>query len=326
MRAVVVKSPGGIEAMQLTNVPDPTLADAAVLIDVAYAGCNWMDTQKRQGVYPDPVSYPVILGNEVSGYVSAVGAGVGSIEVGARVAAIVDMGGYAERCVAEQDSVVILPDAVPLDVGASFQFAALTAYHLLHSAYQIRPDETVLVHAIGGGVGLMVTQVATEMGANVIGTVSSHKSEDRATEFGAKLVIDRSKDDFVEAVMDFTGGNGVDLVIDSLGGETSLRSFDTLKVYGHLINIGEAEGWTQDDKIRNKLYERSTSFSGFEMIHANPGSRRWKNGVAYVVERLADGRLVVPIVKEFALGECQDMHRLLESRSVSGKLVLKVQK
>lgn len=324
MRAVVVETPGGIEALQLTTLPDPAPGPGEVLIDVAYAGCNWGDTQKRQGVYPDPVTYPAILGAEVSGTVAATGPGVTAFEPGTRVAAIVGLGGYAEKCVAKATWTVALPDAVGLDVGASFQFSALTAYHLLHSAYQLRAGQTVLVHAIGGGVGLMITQMATEMGASVIGTGSRHKSGALAAQFGAKLVIDRAEQDFVAAALDFTEGAGVDLIVDSLGGETFLRSFDALKVYGHLINIGEAEGWPPTDTIRDKLYERSTSFGGFEMIHAEPGSTRWTAGMDYVLARLADGRLQVPIVEAFALEDCQAMHRRLEGRGVSGKLVLKL--
>lgn len=326
MRAIVVERPGGLEQLQLKDVPAPEPGPGEVLIDVAYASCNWSDIQKRQGVYPDRVAYPVVLGGEVSGHVVAKGRGVRGIEPGERVAAIAGprcIGGFADRVVVPADYIIRLPDEFPLDLGAAFPMVALTAYHLTHSAYRVRKDEFVLVHAIGGAVGLMLTQMLKGVGAKVIGTVGGPGKGDRARACGADRIVDRSTEDFVEAARDFTGGKGIDLVIDSLGADFLEHSFDTLRAYGHIINIGEAAGYP-DFPIRPKLYERSTSLAGFELLHARPGSARWRRGVKFVVDGFASGRLILPIEGVFPLERCADLQRRLERRGVSGKLLLEI--
>ena len=326
MRAIVVESPGGPERLQLEDVPAPVAGPGEVLIDVAYASCNWSDIQKRQGVYPDTVTYPVIMGGEVSGHVAAKGRAVRGLEPGDRVAAITGprcIGGFAERVAVPADYVIRLPDEFPLDLGAAFPMVALTAYHLTHSAYRVRKGEFVLVHAIGGAVGLMLTQMLKGLGAKVIGTVGGPGKGDRARACGADRVVDRGAEDFVAAARDFTGGKGIDLVIDSLGADILERSFDTLRAYGHIINIGEAAGYP-DFPIRPKLYERSTSLAGFELLHARPGSARWRRGVKFVVDGFASGRLILPIEGVFPLERCADLQRRLERRGVSGKLLLEI--
>lgn len=323
MRAIVIDGPGGREKLKPRSVPEPEPGRGEVLIGVRYAGMNWSDIQKRQGVYPDPVSYPLIVGLEVSGRVLARGPGVRGLGVGERVAAICGQGGYAERVAVPTRYVIPLPDAIPDRLGAAFPAVALTAYHLLHSAYRLRKGETVLIHAIGGAVGLMLTQMARDIGARVIGTVGSAAKGRRARRFGAERVVNRSAEDFVAACHEFTSGKGIDLVIDSLGADILERSFDCLRTYGHIINIGEAAGYPKFP-IRPKLYENSTSLAGYELLHAKPGSLRWRRGVRHVLAALAQGRLKVPIERAYPLEQVRSAHRHLESRTVSGKLLLKV--
>ncbi len=322
MRAIVVNQPGDVSQLELTRIPEPEAGPREVLIDVRYASCNWMDTEKRRGVYPDKsLAYPMVLGNEVCGTISICGTNVEGLTEGQRVAAILPSGGYAEKCVTYTDLVIPLPESIPDTLGAAFPIVSITAYHLLNSAYALKEGETLLIHAIGGGVGLMVTQLATQAGARVIGTVSSDSKSEQALALGAERVVNRSKEDFVEAALDFTNGRGVDLVIDSLGGETGYRSLDALRHYGHLINIGEAEGWPVEN-LRDKLYERSTSFAGFETIHAMQNPAVWRRGVEYVTTAFAEGKLNLPISAVFPLEQCQEMHEKMESRTVSGKLLL----
>lgn len=323
MKAVVVNQPGDIEVLEYTTVDDPVLGPDKVLIDTKYAACNWMDTQKRRGVYPDKeFTYPTILGNEVSGVVAAVGKGVENVAVGDHVSALMRAGGYAEKAITHKDFVIKLPEEMDLKTAALFPIVTLTAYHLLHTAAQVKEGHTVLIHAIGGAVGLAATQIAKELGANVIGTVTSNPEKAKsAYDAGADLVVMRSGADFVEEVMKFTDGKGADLCIDSVGGDTGFRSFDALRFYGRLINIGETEGWPKEN-LRDKLYERSTSFAGFETIHSAPGSSLWQEGLDFVIPRVLDGRIDVPLAEVFALKDAQDMHRKIESRTVSGKLLL----
>ena len=140
MRAVEVSASGGIDKLVFVDLPDPVAGAGEVVIDVAFAAANWSDIQKREGVYPDPVTYPAVIGLEVSGTVSSVGADVNGIETGQRVCAITGprmLGGYAEKCVVGADFVIPLPDDISLETGAAFPVVTLTAYHLLNSAYSL---------------------------------------------------------------------------------------------------------------------------------------------------------------------------------------------
>ena len=326
MRAIEVSTSGGIDKLTYVDLPEPVADAGEVVIDVAFAAANWSDIQKREGVYPDPVTYPAVIGLEVSGTISCVGAGVSGLATGQRVCAISGprmLGGYAEKCVVGADFVIPLPESISLETGAAFPLVTLTAYHLLNSAYNLQPGDTVLVHAIGGAVGLALTQLAIEKGARVIGTVSRPGKGDKALAYGAHLVIDRSAEDFMEATRQFTDGEGIDLVIDSLGGDFLPRSIDLLKTYGHAINIGEAAGYPDFD-IRHKLYENSTSMAGFEVLHAMRLPGLWQKGVDTVLKHLEAGTLQIPVEQVFAFEAVHDLHRRLESRTVSGKLLLQV--
>ncbi|MCP4628231.1 MAG: zinc-binding dehydrogenase [bacterium] len=326
MRAIVVENPGGLDKLCLKDLATPVPGPEDVLIEVAYAACNWSDIQKREGVYPTPVAYPAVLGLEASGYIRQVGEKVEQLRVGDRVAAITGphlLGGYAEFCCIHQNYVISLPQEFSLQIGAAFPVVSLTAYHLLYSAHQIQKGQTILVQSIGGGVGLMLLQLALGAGARVIGTVGSEQKGSRAREFGVHLVIDRSEEEFVEAVLAYTHGKGVDLVIDSLGGNTLKQSFDVLRPYGRVINIGEASGYPDFD-IRAKLYERSTSLAGFEILHAQPGSKLWRHGVDTILDGLVSERLHLPVVACFALQDAGKAHELLQQRGVQGKVILSV--
>ena len=152
MKAVVIYKPGAPEELVMAEMPEPSPSAGEVLIDVAFAGCNWADAQIRTGIYPHPFTYPLVIGFEISGTVSTLGPGVTGVKIGDRVATFVEKGGaYAERAVASAKILVTLPDAVPLDIGAALTIQPMTGYHMLHTIYGIEPGETVLINAIGGG-------------------------------------------------------------------------------------------------------------------------------------------------------------------------------
>lgn len=326
MRAAVVHAPGGLDRLSVRDVPAPRPGRGEVVVDVAYAGCNWGDVQKRQGIYPDPVDYPAVLGAEVAGRVRSVGPGVRGLRPAMPVAAITGpamLGGFAEQVAVPASYAMELPEPVDLRAGAAFPVVALTAYHLLHTAHRVRRGEAILVHAIGGALGLVLTQLAVAAGARVIGTVGSRAKAQRALALGSERVVVRGGEDFVAAAMEATAGRGVDLVIDSLGADILPRSFDALRPFGRVINIGEAAG-EPDFPVRKKLYERSTSLSGFEVLHAEPGSSRWRRGVRRVTEALAAGTLEVPIEDIYPLVDVAKAQARLEGRGVRGKLLIAV--
>jgi NADPH:quinone reductase len=321
MRAVIVDAPGDIDALVVREVPDPQPGPGDVLIEVAYAGCNWADTQVRSGIYPYPPDYPCTPGFEVSGKVLATGEGVEGFVAGDKVAAIPPLGGYAQKCLAPAAAVYKLPEGIPLDVAAAFQIQALTAYHMLHTVYKLKKDDVVLIHAAGGGVGLLAVQLAVKAGARVIGTVGTRGKEQKALAYGAEVVINNRDEDFVEVVMERTGGKGADLALDSLGATVLDRTFDAVRILGHVINIGEAEG-KPFDNLRDRILPRSITFTRFSIPHVMEDARLWKRGMDYCVQGIQEGWLNIPIVNAIPLDNVRDMHRQMESRQISGKLLL----
>lgn len=323
MKAVVIHATGGPEQLTLADMPDPVPGPGEVLLDVAYAGCNWADTQVRMGIYPHPMTYPMVLGFEVAGTVAALGASSSGVKVGDRVATFPEKGGaYAEKCVASAAGLIKLPDGVGLDVGAAFPIQALTAYHMLHTIYRLERGDTVLVNAIGGGVGLACTQLAVHAGARVIGTTGTPGKEKRALAYGAERVVVTAKEDFEKAVLDFTNGKGVDLAIDSYGATMLDRTFNVVKMLGHVISIGEAEGQPFKN-IRERILPRSQTFTRLHLGHVDKASPEWQSGVDHVLAGIRSGWLKVPIEEVFALGDAAEMHRRLEGRHVAGKLLLR---
>jgi NADPH2:quinone reductase len=265
----------------------------------------------------------MVLGFEVSGTVAALGPGVTGVTVGDKVASFPEKGGaYAEKCVAPAVGLIKLPAGVGLDVGAAFPIQALTAYHMLWTIYGLERGDTVLVNAIGGGVGLACTQLAVHAGARVIGTTGTPGKEKRALAYGASRVVVTSQEDFEKAVLAFTKGKGVDLAIDSYGATMLDRTFNVVRKLGHVISIGEAEGQPFKN-IRERILPRSQTFTRLHLGHVDHASPEWQAGVDHVLAGIAEGWLKVPIEAVFPLSQAADMHRSLEGRHVAGKLLLR---
>ena len=325
IRAAVILKAGGIENLVVRDLPDPKPGAGEIVIATAFCGCNWGDTMMRNGTYPHPTSYPVVPGWEVAGPVTAVGDGVQHIGIGDRVTLYVpEAGGYAEQTKGSATNAVPLDDRIDLRQAACFTVQGLTAYHMLHTIYGVKAGDTVLVHAAGGGVGLMVVQLAVKAGARVFGTVGSAGKEKRPLEFGAEQVFNLNDGDFVAQVRDLTAGLGVHLTIDSLGASTLDKTYDAVRPMGHVINIGEAEGDPYTN-IRERILPKSLTFTRFHLDHVGVGSPVWWQGVDHVLGGLIEGWLKIPIVAEYPLSRAGEMQAHLESRAVSGKLVLSTQ-
>lgn len=319
----MVDRPGGAEVLKLCEISNPEFNEDQVLVEVAYCGCNWADTQIRAGTYPHDVGFPVVLGFEISGVIRQVGPQVSRFSPGDRVCAIVDGGGYSELISVDEDRLIAVPDDMPLDVAAAFPIQALTAYHMLHTIFRIKRGDTVLCHAIGGGVGLYVTQLAVSAGARVLGTVGTAGKEELPLQYGAERVVNTNHEDFVVAAHEFTHGRGIHLTIDSLGANTLDRSFSVMRNLGHVISIGEAEG-EPFLNIRERILPKSLSFTRFHLLHVDLSSPAWKTGVAAVMQAIMNGLVKVPIVDRYPLRQAGNMHQQLEGRSVAGKLLLSI--
>ena len=320
LRAADDPAPG----LSVVEVPAPAPAPGEVLIEVAYGGCNFADTMMRSGTYPHPKGYPLVAGLEIAGRVAAVGEGVTALAPGDRVAAFCEnAGGFADLCAVPAERCIRLPAGLGFDVGAAITIQALTAWHMLHTVSTTRAGDILLVHAIGGGVGLYLTQLGRLAGARVIGTVGTKGKEQRALDYGAELVVNRAEADFVEAVAAHMGPGGVDKILDSTGASILDRSFALVKTLGHVVSYGEAEGRPLPN-LWERLVQKSLTFTRFHLGHSDFASPQWQAGADAVTGAIVAGALAVPIEEVFAFEAAGAMYDRLESRSVAGKLLLAV--
>ena len=337
MKAAFVKKADANSSVEVCEVPKPVAGPGEILIECHYGSLNWADTMITRGVYPGQLAeHPyvalenIIPGAEVSGKIAALGDGVEGFEVGQVVTAIAPQitGAFAEYMVTDPLLVTPLPMAAPTAEAAAFRGVGFTAYHILFSAFNLKPGHNVLVHSISGGVGMAVLQLANEIGATVFGTTSSAAKAAQAEASGAKKVFVRGEDDFVSGIREATDGHGADLVIDCLGGDVLYQSMDALAVLGHIVNIGNTgdAGWPGTAKaFHDRLYLNCGSYQAFDVFKtAPPYSERWAEGIKYLVERFADGRLNLPVAKVFQLSDCEEMFAAMRSGSVSGKLCLAI--
>jgi len=325
MRALVLdQADGRPESIVIRDLPDPQPGADEVVVSVAYAGCNYADTMMRSGIYPHPKGYPLVAGIEMSGTVYAVGPGVTHLKPGDRVAAFCEnAGAFAEQCLIEKKRLVKIPARMGFDVAAAFFVQGLTAWHLLHTVSTTGPGDVFLVHAIGGGVGLYLTQLGVQAGATVLGTVGTPGKEKRALEWGASAVALRAKHDFCAMVNEFTKGQGVDKVIDSTGGSILDQSFDCIRTLGHVVSYGEAEGKPYPN-LWERLVRKSLTFTRLHIGHIDCNSAAWREGAEKVMRLIAAGSLRVPIEGVYDLEDAYEMYQRLESRSVAGKLLLRI--
>ena len=212
MKAVRYHQTGSPDVLRVEEIEAPRAERNQVLVRLEYAGVNFADTLMRRGLFvlqPDP---PVTLGFEAAGVIESVGDDVSDHKPGDRVAVLAsDL--YAERAVATPDQLIPLPDSIDTRVGAAVPIQSLTAYHLLHTAHRISEDQTVLIHAAAGGVGLLAVQIAKIVGATVIATVGSEEKARLVASHGADHVLNYEQDDFADQVLQLTGGRGVALIL-----------------------------------------------------------------------------------------------------------------
>lgn len=325
MKAVILERPDGRpESVAVREVPAPGAGPGQVLVRVAFAGLNYADLMMRTGIYPHPKGYPLMAGLEMAGTVEAVGDGVDPARIGERVAAFSeDAGAFAELCAVPEERLIRLPDDVSLETGAAFYIQGMTAWNLLHGVSVTQPGDTVLVHAIGGGVGLYLTQVAKAAGATVIGTVGTAGKEQRALDYGADVVVNRAEADFVEVALRATGGRGVDKVVDSTGASILDRSFDTIRRLGHVVSYGEAEGKPYPN-LWERLVAKSLTFTRMHLGHLDYAAPSWARGVEEMLAGIRSGAIRVPVEGVYPMDDVLAMYDALASRQTAGKLLLRI--
>lgn len=325
MRAILVESHGGPEVLTPADVPDPTVKVGEALIEVHYAGVNFIDTYQRSGHYDRAT--PFVPGLEGSGVVLEADER-SHVNPGERVAWPFLSSSYAERVVLRDRDIYHVPEAVGLDTAAAAMLQGLTAHYLVTSVYAARTGSTVLIHAAAGGVGLLLTQMASQRGARVIGTVSSDEKEALARAAGAAEIIrydrfDRMATDLPDAIRELTGGIGVDAVYDGVGAATFDGSLASLARRGTMALFGAASGPVPPFDLQRLNAGGSLSIVRPSLSHylASQAERDWRS--AELWQWIEDGALNVRIDQVLPLEKAADAHRLLESRASAGKVLLK---
>lgn len=323
MKAIRIHEHGDAGVLRYEDVSTPEPAVDEIRVRIAAAGVNFIDVYQRTGFYPVE-SLPSGLGKEGAGTVTAVGRDVGKdgpeVAVGDRVAFWDASAAYAEEVVIPADRAVPIPDGVSATDAAAVLLQGMTAHYLTRTIEPLGSGDTVLIHAVAGGVGLLATQMAKIAGATVIGTCSTEEKAERARDAGADHVILYENEDFVEEVERLTGGRGVDLALDGVGRATFRGSVESTRVRGHIILFGQASGAPEPIDPRKLLGSRTlTTASLFD--YARERDELLARADA-VFGWLRDGKLQVHVDRVLPLGETAEAHRLLEGRETTGKVLL----
>jgi NADPH:quinone reductase len=319
--AAVMERHGGPEVLHYQAVRVAAPSTGEVRIRQTAIGVNYIDIYCRTG-YFDLIKLPGIPGMEAAGFIESVGPGVSEFKPGDRVAyACAPPGSYTNLRVMPADRLVRLPDSIDDQKAAASLLKGTTASFLVHDVYSVKPGDMVLVHAASGGVGLLLCQWASSLGATVIGTTSSAEKAERASAAGCSYVLDYTREDFAAQVLDITGGRGVDVVYDAVGLDTFERSLRCLKPRGHLVSFGQASGDIGAYEI-GKLASRSVTLSRPNYAHFTETSEDILRHAARLFGAVSIGSLRLESPTQYSLSEAARAHSDFESRRTIGSLVL----
>jgi NADPH:quinone reductase len=322
MRAVVLRDFGPPERLVAEEVPDPVAGPGQVVITVEAAGITFIETLTRAGrtLGPRPLpDLPVVLGNGVGGVVTALGPGTDPALAGARVVSVTGgTGGYAEQVAVDAAEPIKVPDSLPLTAAVALLADGRTALALTEQAAPAA-GEWVLVEAAGGGVGNLLVQLVTAAGARVIGAASGQRKLDLARERGAAATVDYSQPDWPARVPEITGGAGLDLVFDGVGGDLGQAAFGLVADGGRFCLMGAASG-TITQPPPDEVERRKVEVIGLWSVQRTPAQLR-DLAVAALAEAAA-GRLRATIGQTFPLGRAAGAHAAIEARATLGKTLL----
>lgn len=320
MKAIVMERSGGPEVLEYKDVEKPEPKANEALVKIEASGVNFVDIYHRTGLYETKV--PAILGNEAAGIIEEVGSGVKDFKVGDRVAYTTNMGTYAEYAAVSAARLVRVPDGIDSQTAAAALLQGMTVHYLVTSTYALASTDTILLHAAAGGVGLFLTQVAKRIGARVIGTVSTQAKAELARQAGADEVIIYTEQDFEEEVKRLTGGRGVQVVYDSVGKDTYLKSMNSLAPRGLLVLFGQSSGAVPAIDPLMLTQKGSIFLTRPSLNHHTLTREELEHRAGDVFRWLGTGEVKLKIERVFPLAETAEAHRLLESRKTTGKLLL----
>jgi NADPH:quinone reductase len=320
MKAIQIKQVGGPEAMELVDLPVPEPKANEAVVKLAASGVNFIDVYNREGRYKVPL--PFTLGQEGAGEVFSVGKDVKLVKTGDRVAWTSILGAYAEYAAVPADRLVPIPAGVSDQQAAATMLQGMTAQYLAYDSFPLKRGETALVHAAAGGVGLLLVQMAHNIGARVIATVSTEEKAKLAREAGADQVILYTQQDFESETKRLMDGKGVDVIYDSVGKTTFEKGLNLLRPRGMMVLFGGSSGAVPPfDPItltqKGSLYLTRPSLGAYIASREELTTR---SGAVFGM--IGAGKLKLRIEHTYPLGDAQRAHRELESRKTTGKLLL----
>jgi len=323
MRAVVISQPGGPDVLQLAQAPDPVAGPGQALVEVVGAGVNRADVMQRQGLYPPPPGAPSYPGLECSGRIAGLGPATEGWKIGDEICALLAGGGYAERVAVPAGQLLPLPSRVTLMDAAGLPEAACTVHANVFLRAALVPGETLLVHGGASGIGTMAIQLAHAHGARVACTAGSPAKLERCRQLGADLAINYTSEDFVEAIRDFTGGSGADVILDIMGAVYLPRNVTALATGGRLVVIG-MQGGSRGELDLGLLLRKSGSVHATS-LRSRPAAEKAAivAGVReHVWPLISAGKVTAVIDRVLPLAEAPQAHRLMEAGAHTGKILL----
>jgi len=306
--------------MELADLPVPRPKANEAVVKIAAAGVNFIDVYNREGRYK--ASLPLVLGQEAAGVVSAVGADVQDVAVGDRVAYSSVLGSYAEYAAVPADRLVKIPAGVSEREAAAAMLQGMTAHYLLHDTYPLKKGETALIHAAAGGTGSLLVQMAHNIGARVIATVSTDEKAALARGAGADEIILYTQADFELETKRITGGKGVDVVYDSVGKTTFEKGLNVLRPRGMMALFGGSSGAVAPIDPLLLTQKGSLFLTRPSLGNYISTSEELQRRAGAVFGMIRDGKLKLRIEHTYPLAEAQRAHRDLEGRQTTGKLLL----
>ena len=313
MRAIQLQEFGGPEVLELVELPVPEPGPGEVLIRVSTAGLNFADTHSRTNSYLVPAQLPLIPGGEVVGVRE---------DTGQRVLGLTGDGGYAEYATAREELVFPLPDDVDDGTALALVVQGTTAWHLYRTSAQLRPGETVVVHAAAGGVGSLAVQLGKPMGAGrVIATASNDDKRKLALELGADAAIDSTSDRMSERLIEANDGRRVDVVLEMAGGEVFEQSRKALASFGRIVTYGIASQ-EPNTLTTGSLMRRSHGVVGFWLFHCFERPGMFEQALDDLFARVRANELRVVVGATYALGDARQAHVDLGERTTTGKLLI----
>jgi NADPH2:quinone reductase len=319
-KAVRFHKTGGPEVLQLDEVQVGEPGQGQARIRHTAIGVNFVDTYQRSGLYP--MQLPQTAGNEGAGVVEAVGPGVTLVKPGDRVAYTGQVGSYCGQRLLQADRLVKIPEGISDEQAASMMLKGMTVQYLIHRTYAVKAGETVLWHAVAGGVGLIACQWLKALGATVIGTVGSDEKGVLAKARGCDHVINYSKENFAERVKALTGGKGVPVVYDSVGKSTWEGSLDCLRPLGMMVSFGNASGAVAPVNIGILAQKGSLYLTRPTLVTYTASRADLEATSKSLFDVVKSGKVKIEISARYKMADAAQCHRDLEGRKTTGSVIL----